>query len=158
MSNTYFLTSLNGISVYEKFFDPTAKEEVDWALVFHSIDPGTGLVNLEVETFFNQRVDLQIVKLSNGSYKVTVETGEPPILHHLHTLLKGNRPTYSFQNTVKNKAALVVITDDWNLHLEGYTSEFDIEQAVVGIKVTIDTEGVMNHEIWYGIEEVPLAS
>ena len=158
MNNTYFLTSLSGISVYEKFFDPNSKKEVEWALVIHSIDPGTGLVNLEVETFFNQRVDLQISKEPNGSYKVEIENGEPPILHHLHTLLKGNKPTYSFQNTEKNKAGLVIITDDWNLHMGGYTSEFDIEQVAIGIKVTIDAEGVANHEIWYGVEEVPLTS
>jgi hypothetical protein len=124
-------------------------------LVIHRIDPVTGLVNLEVETFFNQRVDLQITKEPDGSYKVALENGEPPILHDLYTLLKGTKPTYSFQNTVKNKAALVIITDDWILHQGGYTSEFDLEQATVGLKVTIDNDGIPNHEIWYGVEEIP---
>ncbi|WP_020537991.1 hypothetical protein [Lewinella cohaerens] len=158
MKNTYFLPSLNSISVYEKFVDPSSKKEIDWALVLHSVDPVTGVVNLVVETFFDQRIDLQFTKEPNGYYSVVLENEEPSIHHHLHTLLKGDKPTYSFQNTLKNKVGLTVITDDWNLYLEGYTSEFDIEQAAAGIKVTIDAEGITNHEIWYGVEEVPPAS
>jgi hypothetical protein len=155
MNNTFFLPSLNSINVYEKFVDPNSKAEVDWALVLHNVDPATGLVNVVVKTFFNQRIDLQITKEPNGYYKVELEDGEPPILHHLHTLIKGNKPTYSFQNTGEGKAGLSLLTDDWGMYLNGYTSEFDLEQAAVGLKVTIDGDGILNHEIWYGVEELP---
>lgn len=131
---------------------------MNWALVLHSIDPTTGVVDIVVKTFFDQRIDLQITQDSNGYYQVMLEDGEPPISHHLHTLIKGNKPTYSFQNTVKGKAGLSLVTDDWIIYMNGYTSEFDLEQAAIGLKVTTDPNGIPIHEIWYGVENIPASS
>jgi hypothetical protein len=127
-------------------------------LVLHNIDPATGLVSVVVKTFFEQRVDLQITKDSNGYYKVELEDGEPAVNHYLRTLIKGNKPTYLFQHTKKGKAGLSLLTDDWVMMLNGYSSEFDLEQAVVGLKVTLDNNGTPNHEIKYGLEALPESS
>lgn len=127
-------------------------------MVLHSVDPLNGVVSVVVKTFFNQRIDLQITPQSNGYYKVELEDGEPPVLHHLYTLLKGSKPTYSFKNTVKGKAGLSIISDDWVMFLDSYNSEFDLEQAVLSMKVTIDGNGTPNHEIWYGVEELSAGS
>lgn len=156
MNTTYYLASLEDINIYEKYNNPASQKEVEWALVLDAVDPATGSTTQVTESFLDQRIDLQIVHGPNDLYLVTIGKGEQAISHRLYTTLEGDKPTYSFQENKEGKVALVIITDDWNMYLNGYSGEFDLEQAAIALKVTSAEGKSYLHEVQYGINALPV--